>query len=226
MNRGGFPAVQSLHENERRTVLQDYVNTVIFRDIVERYKITNTSLIKYLIKTLINNVSSFFAVHKFYKDIKSQGFKVSKDTIYQYMEYIEDAFLIFNVPIFTESIRKMQINPKKIYVVDNGLVCANLFGASLKLGNLFENQVYLDLRKKGKEIWYYKTFENYEVDFVVKNLDGSFELLQVVWDISDDEILKREKRALERAKEELGMDGRIVTPQDYLFEYLSKKRFF
>ena len=133
---GGFPAIQHLHENERRTILQGYVDTLAFRDIVERYKITNTTLIKYLIKTLIKNVASPFAVHKFYNDIKSQGHKIGKDTVYQYMQYIEDSFLAFSVPIFSESIRKMQMNPKKIYIIDNGLVRANRLGISLQLGNL------------------------------------------------------------------------------------------
>ncbi|NGX35943.1 MAG: hypothetical protein K1000chlam1_00779, partial [Candidatus Anoxychlamydiales bacterium] len=166
---GGFPAIQHLHENERRTILQGYINTVIFRDIIERYKITNTVLIKYLIKTLIKNVAQPFAVHKFYNDIKSQGYKISKDTIYQYMEYIEDAFLIFSVPIFSESLRKTQLNPKRIYVNDNGLVCANRLSISQQLGSLFENQIYLDLRRQNKKVKYYITQDGYEIDFVVEN---------------------------------------------------------
>lgn len=219
---GGFPAVQHLNENERRTILQSYVDTVVFRDIIERYKITNIPLIKYLIKTLIKNVASPFAVHKFYKDIKSQGFKVGKDTVYQYLEYIEDAFLILSVPLFTESVRKMQMNPKKIYVVDNGLVCANRL--ALKLGNLFENQIYLDLRRQGKKIHYYRTEEGYEIDFVVENRDGSFELLQAVWDVSDPKTLEREERALQQAEKELGIQGRILTPQDYIVDSLKGKK--
>ncbi len=213
---GGFPAIQHLHENERRTILQGYVDTVAFRDIVERYKITNTSLIKYLIKTLIKNVAAPFVVHKFYNDIKSQGHKVGKDTIYQYMEYIEDSFLVFSVPIFTESVRKMQMNPKKIYVIDNGLIRANKLSLSMQLGNLFENQVFLDLKRKGKKVRYYLTEDGYEVDFVVEDLDGSFELIQVVWDISDKKTLDREKRALVQAEKELGIKGQIITPQDYI----------
>lgn len=217
---GGFPAVQKLHENERRTVLQSYVDTVIFRDIIERYKITKTSLVKYLIKTLIKNAAAPFSAHKLYKDITSQGFKVGKDTIYQYLEYIEDAFLAFTVPIFSESLRKMEVNPKKIYIIDNGLVYANRIGISNTMGNLFENQVYLDLRREGKQVSYYLTKEGLEIDFVVKSPEGAFELIQVVWDASDPKTLKREQRALEQAEKELGIKGRILTPMDYLEGYL------
>jgi uncharacterized protein len=218
---GGFPVVQHLQEDERRKILQGYVNTVVFRDIVERYNITNISLIKYLIKTLLNNVAAPFAVHKFYNDIKSQGHRVGKDTIYQFMEYIEDAFLAFGVPLFSESVRKVQMNPKKIYLVDNGLVCANRLAVSSQYGSLFENQIYLDLRRKGKKVGYYLTKEGFEIDFVVENPDGSFELIQAVWDASDQKTYDRENRALQMAEKELGIKGKIITPQEYIFETLS-----
>jgi uncharacterized protein len=224
-SRGGFPAIQHLHDNETRTILQGYVDTVIFRDIVERYNITNTSLIKYLIKTLMKNVASPFAIHKFYNDVKSQGHRIGKDTLYQYMEYIEDAFLVFSVPLFSESVRKMQMNPKKIYVVDNGLISANRLGISPQFGNLFENQIYLDLRRQGKKVGYYLTKEGFEIDFIVENLDGSLELLQAVWDVSDQKTLDRENRALEQAEKELGIKGKLITPQNYLMDLLQRREF-
>ncbi len=218
---GGFPAVQHLHDNERRTVLQSYVEAVVFRDIVERYKISNIQVIKYLIKTLIKNVATPFSVSKFYHDLKSQGVKVGKDTIYQYLEYLEDAFLAFRVPIFSESLRKSQLNPKKIYIADNGLVTSGRLGISLKLGNLFENQVYLDLRRKGKQVYYYKTQEGFEIDFVVKDQEGHFEMQQIVWDISDERTLEREERALKSAEKELGIKGKLITPQEKILEFLN-----
>lgn len=218
-SKGGFPAVQNLDPLQRRDILQSYVDSVIFRDIVERYKITNLSLIRYLIKALVKNVSAPFSIHKFYKDIKSQGFKVSKDTIYQYLDYIENAFLVFTVPFFTESARKEKVNPKKIYSIDNGLVSANRIGISLNLGSLFENHLFLDLRRQGKEIYYYLTKDAYEIDFIVKNTDGSYEMIQAVWDHKDQETMKREQRALEAAQQELGIPGRIISAHEYLKEF-------
>lgn len=218
---GGFPAVQHLHDNERRTILQNYVDTVIFRDIVERYNITNTALIKYLIKTLIKNVSAPFSINKFYNDVKSQGHRIGKDTLYQYMEYIEDVFLAFSVPLFSESVRKIQANPKKIYIVDNGLVKANSLALSSNFGPLFENQIYLDLRRQGKKIGYYLTKDGLEVDFIIENLDGSLEMLQAVWDMSDKKTIEREKKALEQAEKELGIKGKIITYQNYIESFLS-----
>lgn len=215
---GGFPAIQFLHDNERRTILQSYVDAVIFRDIVERYNIANTALVKYLIKTLIKNAASPFAVHKFYNNIKSQGHSVGKDTLYQYMEYIEDSFLIFSVPLFSQSVRKIQMNPKKIYIVDNGLICANKLGVSSQWGNLFENQIYLDLKRRGKKVSYYLTKEGFEIDFVIEDNTGFYELLQVVWNADDKETIDRENRALKAAEKELGIKGRLITAQDYVMD--------
>lgn len=216
---GGFPAVQTLQPNERRAVLQSYIDSVVFRDIIERHGITNISLIKYLIKILLKNCAAPFSVSKFYKDIKSQGYAVGKDTLYHYLNYIEDAFLVFSVPIFSESYRQIEVNPKKIYAIDTGLVAANLLVSTQNWGPLFENLIYLDLRRQGSTIYYYKTQDDYEIDFVVKRLDGSMEIIQAVWDISSPKVREREERALQQAQKELDIPGRIMTPEIYLREH-------
>jgi hypothetical protein len=213
---GGFPGVQSLSKNERLEALQGYVETVIFRDIVERHNITNIVLMKYFISSLLKNVASPFSINKFYNDSKSQGHKVGKDTLYAYLDYLEDAFLIFTVPIFTESIRHRHTAPKKIYAVDNGLLLANTFNLSDNLGKLLENQVYLDLRRQGKTIFYYHTADGYEIDFITRDAKGAYEMIQVVWDMSDPETLRREERALRQAESELGFPGRILDYKEYL----------
>lgn len=221
---GGFPGVQGFEINERRTILQNYVDSVIFRDIVDRYKIRETTLIKYLIKTLIKNVASPFSVNKFHKDIHSQGFKASKETLYQYVEYVEDSFLMMSSSLFSESIRKKQSNPKKVYIVDNGLVSARQIGRNKNFGPLFENQIFLDLRREGKKVSYYLTQKGgYEIDFVVENTDGSLELLQAVYDASDEQTLDREQKALEQAEKELGIKGRMITPKDYVENFLQSQ---
>lgn len=213
---GGFPGIQSMPANEQLETLQNYVETVIFRDIIERHQIGNVALLKYFINFLLKNVSSPFSINKFYNDIKSQGHKAAKDTLYSYLTYLEDAFLIFAVPIFTESLRRMQTTPKKIYGIDNGLIAANTFNLSDNLGKLLENQVYLDLRRQGKKIFYYQTADGYEVDFVTQDIQGKHEILQVVWEADDPLTLKREERALRLAEKELGCSGRLVDWKTYL----------
>jgi predicted AAA+ superfamily ATPase len=215
---GGFPGIQSIPANEQLELLQSYVETVIFRDIVERHQVANIALLKYFISFLLKNISSPFSINKFYNDIKSQGYKAAKDTLYTYLSYLEDAFLIFTVPIFTESLRRLQTTPKKIYAIDNGLVVANTFNLSANLGKLLENQLYLDLRRQGKKTFYYQTSDGYEIDFITQDNQGKHELLQVVWEADDPLTLEREERALRQAEKELGFPGRLIDWKSYFRE--------
>ncbi len=213
---GGFPGIQSMPRNEQIESLQNYVETVVFRDVIERHQISNVALMKYFIHFLLKNVAAPFSINKFYNDIKSQGYKVAKDTLYSYLTYLEDAFLIFAVPIFTESLRLIQQRPKKIYAIDNGLIGANTFNLSENYGKLLENQVYLDLRRAGKTIFYYLTADGYEIDFITQDRQGKYEMIQVVWDADDKTAVDREMRALRQAEKELGFPGKLLDYTSYL----------
>ena len=214
-NTGGFPAVQYMQLHDWRETLQNYVDSVILKDIIERHGISNTALLKYLTKTLLINAAAPFSIHKFYNDIKSQGYKVSRETLHYYMDYLEDSFLIFMVHFYSESIRAQQTYRYKTYVIDNGLINAY----SLKVKDLYhkclENQIYLDLRRQGKKIYYYNTTQHYEIDFVTVDKQGQRELIQVTWDMDDPKTAEREQRALEQAESELGIKGRIITSRYY-----------
>lgn len=137
-------------------------------------------------------------------------------SLYGYLEHLEDAFLIYTVPIFTESLRASETIPKKIYAVDNVLLNANSFNLSLNFGKLLENQVYLDLRRQKKEFFYYSTSEGYEVDFITKDREGRYEIIQVVWDQNDLLTFEREERAIKSAEKELGIKGKIIDWKEYL----------
>lgn len=213
---GGFPEVIHYLQGVREQTLQDYVTIVTYRDIVERYNIVNPEVIKYMIVSMIANVAKPFSINKFYNDLKSQGYKLNKDSLYDYAQHIEDAFLAFSVPLYSESMRKVRVNPKKIYAIDTGLIRAMTLDHTKDLGRLFENLIYLDLRRQGAKIYYYLTKERYEVDFFVHTLQGKKELIQVTWDISDPETKQREERALAAAISELKVSGRIITLDTYL----------
>lgn len=216
LKHGGFPEAVNLETSDRNVLLQDYVNVVIFRDIVERYSITNITLVKYLIKSLLKNTGGSFSANKLFNNLKSQGFSVGKTTIYDYIGYIEDAYLAFTVPLYSESIRKVHSNPKKIYAIDTGIVNAYTLSFSNNFGHLFENLVYLDLRRRGHDVYYYLTKERYEVDFLSQDKMGKMHLMQVVWDARDAETLAREQRALKCAEDELKIKGQIITPDVWL----------
>lgn len=220
LDQGGFPETTFLDTSDRTQILQDYVSVVIFRDIIERYKITNISLVRYMIKTLIKNVGCGFSVNKFFNDLKSQGFSVGKTTVYDYLDYIEDAYLAFAVPLYSESLRKTQTNLRKLYAVDTGLVKAYTTSVSKDFGHHFENLVYLDLRRSRHEVFYYLTESRREVDFFARDSQGEWHLYQVCWTIDDPKTLERETLALNEAEKELGIKGQIITPESYFSSFL------
>ena len=152
--------------------------------------------------------------------MKSQGFSVGKNTIYDYLNYIEDAYLIFMVPLYSESLRKVQTNLKKTYAIDTGLIKAYSMSFSENIGRLFENLIYIDLRRRGHDVYYYLTKEHYEVDFLSCDGQGKWHLYQVVWDIANEATLAREQRALTKAEKELNIPGQLLTPDVYITQWL------
>ncbi len=218
LQEGGFPEVVNYPTEIRQRTLQDYIDIVIYRDIVERYDIKHSALIKYMIISMIHNVGKSFTINKFYNDARSQGYQLGKDALYEYANYIEDAYLMFSVPMYAKSIRKVQTNPKKIYAIDSGLVRALTLEPEINVGNLFENIIFIDLRRNDYLIHYYLTKERYEVDFLVQDRQGNKQLIQVTWSMEDKDTFAREERALELAKNELKIPGKIITLESYLRE--------
>lgn len=222
LQEGGFPGVIEYPRTQQLPVLQDYLDVMLFRDIIERYEITNIAAIKYIIHCLLSNFSTRLSVNKLFNDLKSQGYAIGRSSVYEYLTYIEDAYLIFTVPLYAESIRKVQNNPKKIYAIDVGMANANLLQRLKNQGRALENLIYLDLRRRGDTIYYYITQEGYEVDFLVKTRLGELKLYQVAFDIESSETLEREMRALRAAEKELGVTGELIHSKNYLSNFINR----
>jgi uncharacterized protein len=218
LSDGGFPEIISYNPDVKQKTLQEYLDVVIYRDIIERHNIKNPTLIKYMILSMIHNVGKPFAVNKFYKDLKSQGYQIGKDILYEYAEHIEDAYLAFPVAIYDKSIRKTHTNPKKLYAIDPGMIRALTLDYENDLGRLFEDIVYLDLKRLGCKIHYYLTSEGYKIDFLAQTPRGHKKFFQVAWDMQDVNTIEREERALQAGMKELKIDGEIVTLDSYLRE--------
>ncbi len=193
---GGFPEAQDLADQDRHLLLQGYVNTVIFRDIVERYNVSNIIVLKKLIRHIMQNAACRFTVNKFYNELKSRGIKVGKSTLHEYLEHLEDAFLLYKVPVYTRSERKRMVNPVKTYTIDSGLAAAYSLKREPGIGHLLENCIFMELRRRNANISYLKTASGYETDFAADYPDGSVSAIQVSADISDPATLAREGRAL------------------------------
>lgn len=216
LSEGGFPEIISYESDIKQQTLQEYLDVAIYRDIIERHSVKNPALIKYMILSMIHNVAKPFAVNKFYNDIKSQGYQVGKDILYEYVDHIEDAYLTFPTPLFEKSIRKTYTNPKKLYMIDSGMARALTLDYEKDLGRLFENLVYLDLRRLGCQINTYNSSEGYEVDFLTQTPKGQKKLFQVVWEMNHPKTIEREQRALDSSIKELNIEGEIVTLDSYL----------
>ena len=201
---GGFPEAQTVVPQDHQLLLQGYVDAVIFRDIIERYGVTNIAVLRALIRHLIKNTGSLFTVNKFYNQLKSQGFKVGKATLHEYLSYLHDSFLVSSASIHTRSERKRMVNPVKPYIIDTGLVRSFQLRNDQDLGHLLENCVFMELSRRDAKVDYLSTPSGFEVDFLAELPDGTRKAIQVAADVSDPSTLERQCRALADLHTELG----------------------
>ncbi|HAJ95230.1 MAG TPA: ATPase [Actinobacteria bacterium] len=213
LSGGGFPELIFIDDEIKDRVLQEYFNVMIFRDLIERYEITQTAILKYFCKRVIGNSAREFSVNKIYNEIKSQNYKISKDTIYQFQDYVESIYLAFFIPKYLPSIVKQEFSRKKAYSIDNGLaVAVDTFFTKSK-GSALENLVFLELVKSGKNIFYYHG--NYECDFLLIENEKVSEAIQVCYDISSHDTKNREEQGLLNACNEFKLKkGWILTLSD------------
>ena len=184
MKIGGFPqVVLSLELKDQ--FFSDYINVVIYRDVVERYNVRNLKLLRYLISSLISSSASTFSINKIFRDVKSMGMKVSKKTVYNYYLYIMNSFLFFELKKFSRSIKKREKSLPKVYLCDHGF-----FEGTAKK---FENVVFLELvRRYGLDNIFYFSTPTSELDFYLYKQKTA---IQVAYNLSE-KVLNREMKGL------------------------------
>jgi uncharacterized protein len=155
-----------------------------------------------MVRHLLADSASLFSVNKFYNDLRSQGISCTKNVLYDYLDYLHDAYLIFPVSISSRSERVRRTNPRKIYAIDTGILTAFLHEPQSNWGHLLENFVYIQLRRQGFQIEYYRTQESTEVDFMTTSIQGERSLYQVALNLDDNTTRQREIHALEAAMKE------------------------
>ncbi|MEO8614665.1 MAG: ATP-binding protein [Luteolibacter sp.] len=196
---GGLPEAQDLSALGRRQLLQGYIDVLLLRDVIERHQITNVIALRWLVRRLLSSSASLFSVTKFAVDMKSQGIAVGRETLYDYLSHIEDAFLLQTIPVATDSEKRRQVNPRKIYPADTALIPVFDRSGKSNTGHLLETAVFIELQRRQADISYVKTPGGFEVDFLARHPAGFEELIQVCASIDDPEILTREVRALQDA---------------------------
>lgn len=208
LHNGGYPEVV-LYPQEKERLLQEIVEITIYRDVVERNKIRNTKLLKLLIMALINSTAREFSIHKFWNFVKSAGVKVSKNTLYAYVNALNDVFFVFTLRKFSYSYKDSEQSMPKIYIIDNGILTNNGISDN---GRLIENLVFIELRRQEKAVYYYKSADGKEVDFIILKNNKVIELLQVSYSLEDIKTKEREISALLKASKELKCNNlKIIT---------------
>ena len=212
---GGFPEIQTIAPDYKYRILQEYVDVVIFRDVIERYQIGNIIPLRLLVRHLLSSPATLFSINKFYNDLKSQGVSCGKNTLHEYFEYLTDAYLLYPVSIHSRSERAKRVNARKVYVIDTGLIHAYKNHPDFDWGKVLENFVFMQLRRQRLQVDYYRTKSAYEVDFITTERNGKQALYQVSYTMDDPKTREREIRALEQAMAETGLDlGLIITMQE------------
>lgn len=219
---GGFAETINEDKAVSRKILSDYLELIVYKDIVERYNITNRSLLKSLNKYCFTNIATLVSFTKLYNDFKSQGFKLSKDTVFNYLSHLEDAYAVFTLPIYRNSIKEEQRNPKKIYAIDNGFKKIYDYAIGEDMSKLYENIVFLHLRRETKDLYYFK--QNHEVDFYAR-IEGKEYLVNVSYTIEDEKTKKREVDGLLEAMDYFSMNSAylVTKEQEEIIEADGKK---
>jgi len=214
---GGFPEVQSVDDRTRHAILQEYIDLVIIDDVVERYEVVNVQVLRHLLDTVLNNPSQKFSVSNFHKEMKDQlKLKCSLSDLYDFLKYLEDAYILFRLKLHSRSVKKTQVNPAKVYPIDMGLVRAASRDPDANRGHLLENMVFLQMLREGWNMGYVVTEKGgHEVDFYASHpVDKRKRLVQVSYEMPSRETLAREATALVQAGAELGVKERIIVTWD------------
>ena len=202
LRNGGYPeAVAS------RPIAAGYLSTlfdsIIWKDVVRRHKIRNTEDISNMALYLLSNFCNPLSAN----DITNALNIRSVNTTQKFLGYLHEPFLFYYLPRYNNKLKLMSKAPKKIYVVDNGFVAAKAFSIGDNIGRLLENLVFVNLLRKGydpeKSMFYYRTRNDKETDFVLRENNRVKQLVQVCYDLSSDKTVRRECSALVETAQEL-----------------------
>jgi hypothetical protein len=217
--QGGFPGLLDLEPLRHVDLLQSYWDTMVVRDIAEGHPHDeiNISNLMTLGRLFCERIGCPMTVRKIAELLRERGVKTAPETLHRYLEYFEEAFMIYSVPIFSPSDAVRNRNYRKIYAVDWALADAVAGGGPLSLSRKLENAVFIELQRRGRDVFYYKTKKDHEVDFVsVSRGDRSqaTEIFQVCYSIDSPETMDREIRGLPETARFLNAERAYVITMD------------
>jgi predicted AAA+ superfamily ATPase len=212
---GGFPEVALAERKMKGELIRRYFTDIIIKDVTKRFGIKEIDKLEGLAKIYLSNIS---ILHSFNKLKNVLG--ISLDTVERFSKYLNTVRLIFLLPKFSYSIKQQILTQKKVYCIDTGFVNSIGFRFSENLGRIAENLVFLQLLRRKEqnpslELYYWRDYHQREVDFVIKEGTSVKELIQVCWDLADEETKRREIKGLLKAMDEFRLKKGLVITEDF-----------
>lgn len=209
MRNGGYPETIPA-----RGITKSYLSTlfdsILLKDVAQRHNVRNTTDLYNLATYLLSNFCNPISANELAGELGLSSVATTK----KFCDYLNEPYLFFYLPRFNNKLKLMNKAPKKVYVVDNGFVQSTAFNLSENLGRLLENQVFVELLRRGyipgQTLFYYRTRNDKEIDFVTRKSAKVEQLIQVCYDMTSERTRKRELAALVEAAEELHCDNLLV----------------
>lgn len=209
MRNGGYPETIP-----SRSITKSYLSTlfdsILLKDVAQRHKVRNTNDLYNLATYLLSNFCNPISANELAGELGMSSVATTK----KFCDYLNEPYLFFYLPRFNNKLKLMNKAPKKVYVVDNGFVQSTAFNLSENLGRLLENQVFVEILRRGyipgQTLFYYRTRNDKEIDFVTRKGAKVEQLIQVCYDMTSEKTRKRELDALVEAAEELHCDNLLV----------------
>ncbi len=218
LSQGGFPGLLNLPGELHLELLQSYWDTMILNDIIEAHPNDKINIVTFtqFYKSLLVRVSRPMSINNIVKELRQIPVRFSVETIYRYLEYLKEAFLVYTLEIFSESEAVRIQNYKKLYTIDWALGYAVSPGINKNNSRAFENLIFIELKRKGYQLSYFKTRQGYEVDFVaLRHGETQPILIQVCYNLDDPEVRKREQRALLKSANYLQSKVNLIISRNY-----------
>ena len=209
LHNGGYPEIL-----QSRQLTQGYLSTlfdsIIWKDIAQRHKVRNVEDLNNLAMYLLSNFCNTFSANELAEAIGMSSIATTK----KFMGYLHEPYLFYFLPRYNNKLKLMNKAPQKPYLVDNGFVTAKAFMVSENLGRLLENQVFIELLRRGynteTSLFYYRSRNDKETDFVTRKCSHVDSLIQVCYDISHERTLKREVDSIVECAGELNCQNLII----------------
>ena len=209
LRNGGYPEVVASRQLTR-TYLDTLFDSIVWKDVAKRHSVRNVTDLNDLALYLVSNFCNPVSANELTEEL---GFS-SVNTTKKFMDYLHEPYLFYYLPRYNNKLKLMKKAPRKVYVVDNGFVAAKAFSLSDNLGRLLENQVFVELLRQGydtdKTMFYYRSRNDKEVDFVLRKGTHIEQLVQVCYDMSNAKTEKREVDSLIECAAELNCSNLVI----------------